>query len=154
MASEHELVMFLMADGDPDDRLLAKQALREYRGRNGMRFVEDGEELMDYLHHRGNYSDPANSPRPDVILLDLNMPRKDGRQALEEIKADPELRNIPVVVVTTSREEEDIIRSCNLGVNAYVTKPVTIEGLAEIMKTLSVFWFENAKLPNGTGGAK
>jgi CheY-like chemotaxis protein len=151
MASLGEPITFLMADDDPDDRLLAKRALGEYRLNNGMKFVEDGEELLDYLRRRGKYADPASSPRPGVILLDLNMPRKDGRQALEEIKADPELRKIPVVVMTTSQAEEDIVRSYDLGVNAYVTKPVTFQGLAEVMKTLSMFWFEIVRLPNGEG---
>lgn len=152
MTNERELVTFLMADDDPDDRMLAKQALRQYRLRNGMRFVRDGEELMDYLLHRGVYTDPFSSPRPGVILLDLNMPRKDGRQALEEIKADTELRTIPIVVMTTSREEEDVMRSYNSGVNAFISKPLSFDGLAEIMKNLAIFWFETVKLPNGGNG--
>ena len=143
-----EVVTFLMADDDPDDRLLTQRALKEYRLMNGMAFVEDGEELMDYLHHRGKYSDPKSSPRPGVILLDLNMPRKDGREALAEIKSDPELRKIPVVVLTTSKAEEDVIRTYNLGVNAYITKPVTFLQLSEIMRTLAIYWFEIVRLPN------
>ena len=152
MANHGESVTFLLADDDPDDRLLIEKALREYRLRNGMMFVEDGQELLDYLRHRGQYSDPASSPRPGVILLDLNMPRMDGRQALTEIKADPELKSIPVVVLTTSKAEEDVLRSYNLGVNAYISKPVTFQGLAEVMKVLAMFWFEIVKLPNGTAG--
>lgn len=147
MANPSEHVTFLMADDDADDRLLTQQALREYRLHNGMKFVEDGEELLEYLHRRGRYADPATSPRPGVILLDLNMPRKDGRQALAELKADPDLRKIPVVVLTTSKTEEDILRSYDLGVNAYITKPVTFQSLAEIMKTLAIFWFEIVQLP-------
>lgn len=146
-------VTFLMADDDEDDRLLTQRALREYRLMNGMRFVEDGEELLDYLKRRGKYADPASSPRPGVILLDLNMPRKDGRQALQEIKADPELQHIPVVVMTTSKAEEDVVRSYNLGVNAYITKPVMFQQLVDVMKVLSMFWFEIVKLPNGGGNA-
>ena len=149
MPHSEEMVEILMADDDPDDRLLASKALHEYRLKNGIRFVEDGEELMDYLFHRGKYADPASSPRPGLILLDLNMPRKDGREALAEIKADPELHRIPVVVLTTSKAEEDIVRAYDLGVNSYITKPVTFQGLAEIMKTLSIYWFEIVKLPNG-----
>ena len=144
-----ELVTFLMADDDPDDRLLTQRALKEYRLMNGMAFVEDGEELMDYLHHRGKYADPKSSPRPGVILLDLNMPRKDGREALAEIKSDPELRKIPVVVLTTSKAEDDVVRTYNLGVNAYITKPVTFSQLSEIMRTLAVYWFEIVRLPTG-----
>ena len=97
------LVEILMADDDPDDRLLAERALHEARLKNGIRFVEDGQELMDYLHHHGKYSNPASAPTPGLILLDLNMPRKDGREALAEIKGDPELRKIPVVILTTSK---------------------------------------------------
>lgn len=152
MSEQSELVTFLMADDDPDDRLLTQKALAEYRLKNGMKFVEDGEELMDYLHRRGDYADPTSSPRPGVILLDLNMPRKDGRQALEEIKADPILRRIPVVVLTTSKAEEDMLRSYDLGVNAYITKPVTFQALVEAMKVLTMFWFEIVKLPNGVSG--
>jgi CheY-like chemotaxis protein len=149
MSNAGEPVQILMAEDDPDDRLLAARALQEYRLKNGIHFVENGEELMDYLHRRGPYADPATSPTPGLILLDLNMPRKDGREALAEIKADPELRKIPVVILTTSKAEEDIIRSYDLGVNSYITKPVTFQGLAEVMKILSVYWFEIVRLPNG-----
>jgi CheY-like chemotaxis protein len=136
-----------MAEDDPDDRLLAREALEEARLANDLYFVEDGEELMDYLHRRGEYADPEVSPRPGLILLDLNMPRKDGREALEEIKADSRLRLIPVVVLTTSKAEEDILRSYDLGVNAYITKPVTFESLVGVMKVLSQFWLEIVELP-------
>ena len=147
--SNEEVVEILMADDDPDDRLLAERALHEYRLKNGIRFVEDGEELMDYLYRRGKYSAPGAAPTPGLILLDLNMPRKDGREALAEIKRDPVLHKIPVVILTTSKAEEDIVRAYDLGVNSYITKPVTFQGLAEIMKTLSIYWFEIVKLPNG-----
>ena len=152
MSDQEKTVTFLMADDDPDDRLMTQKALRSYRLKNGMRFVEDGEELMEYLLHRGRYADPASAPRPGVILLDLNMPRKDGREALAEIKADPDLRSIPVVVMTTSKAEEDIVRSYDLGVSAYVTKPVTFQSLAEVMKILAIYWFEIVRLPNGNDG--
>ena len=149
MSQSEEIVEILMADDDPDDRLLAERALHEYRLKNGIRFVEDGEELMDYLYRRGKYSAPGAAPTPGLILLDLNMPRKDGREALAEIKRDPVLHKIPVVVLTTSKAEEDIVRAYDLGVNSYITKPVSFQGLAEVMKTLSVYWFEIVKLPNG-----
>ncbi len=152
MSKPYELITILMADDDPDDRLLTAKALNEYRLVNGVRFVENGAELMDYLCHRGQFADPATSPTPDLILLDLNMPTKDGREALKEIKADPDLRKIPVVVLTTSEAEEDIVRSYNLGVNSYITKPVTFQALAELMKVLSRYWFEIVKLPNGPWG--
>jgi CheY-like chemotaxis protein len=145
-------ITILMADDDPDDRLLVKNAFKESRLANSMRFVEDGEELMDYLHSRGQYTDRLTSPRPGLILLDLNMPRKDGREALKEIKDDPGLREIPVVVLTTSQDEEDILRSYNLGANSYITKPVTFEGLVEVMKVLGRYWFEIVELPADAQG--
>src|SRR5216683_1403524 len=119
MHNPGEPVSILMADDDADDRLMADKALREARLANGLLFVEDGAELMDYLYHRGKYADAAQNPLPGLILLDLNMPRKDGREALAEIKADPLLRRIPVVILTTSKAEEDILRSYDLGVNSY-----------------------------------
>jgi CheY-like chemotaxis protein len=136
-----------MADDDEDDRLMAKEALEEARICNEIRFVEDGVELLDYLKRRGQYSDPEKSPCPGLILLDLNMPRMDGREALKEIKSDPELRRIPVVVLTTSKAEEDIIKTYDLGVNSFITKPVTFEGLVQVMKTLAEYWFEIVSIP-------
>src|SRR5262249_28014308 len=115
---------------------------------NDLRSVEDGEELMDYLHRRGKYSNPKDSPRPGLILLDLNMPRKDGREALREIKNDPKLRDIPVVVLTTSKAEEDVVRTYSLGVNSYIAKPVKFTALVEIMKTMTKYWFEIVELPD------
>ena len=135
-------IMILMADDDPDDRLLAKDALEESRLMNELQFVEDGEELMDYLHRRGKYQDLTNTPLPGLILLDLNMPRKDGREALAEIKADPRLKRIPVVVLTTSKAEEDIFTTYDLGVSGFVIKPVSLEGLVQVMKSLIQYWFE------------
>lgn len=140
-------ITILLADDDPDDRILAKEALEESRLANPMLFVEDGEELLDYLFQRGAYADPATAPRPGVILLDLNMPRKDGREALREIKADPRLRAIPIVVLTTSKAEEDIYRSYDMGVSSFITKPVTFDGLVEVMRTLGKYWFEIVELP-------
>lgn len=140
-------IIILMADDDADDRLLAQEALEESLLVNELRFVEDGEELLDYLYHRNNYSNLATSPRPGIILLDLNMPRKDGREALQVIKSDPTLRLIPVIILTTSKVEEDIYRSYNLGVNSYITKPVTFQGLLNILQTLGKYWFEIVELP-------
>ncbi|MGH8510807.1 MAG: response regulator [Gammaproteobacteria bacterium] len=140
-------ISLLMADDDPDDRLLAKDALAEARVVNDLRFVSDGEELLDYLHGRGRYSAPDSAPRPGLILLDLNMPKKDGREALQEIKANPELRQIPIVVLTTSKAEEDIYRSYDLGASSFIIKPVTFEGLVEVMKTLGRYWIEIVELP-------
>jgi len=141
-------IVILMAEDDPDDRMLAEEALQESHVANTLRFVENGEELMDYLKHRGKYADPASAPRPGLILLDLNMPKMDGREALRAIKSDPELRSIPVVVLTTSKAEEDILRSYDEGANSYIIKPVTFEGLVEAMKTLQRYWFEIIELPD------
>ncbi len=141
-------VSILLADDDEDDRLLAIDALREAKLANDIAIVSDGEELMDYLHRRGEYSDPRSSPRPGLILLDLNMPKKDGREALDEIRADPELRRIPIVVLTTSEAEEDILRTYELGVNSFITKPVSFEGLVQIMRTLRSYWLEIVRLPS------
>ena len=151
MNEEPRSIMILMAEDDADDRLLTTKALARSRLRNNLRFVEDGVDLMDYLFHRGKYKDPNSSPRPGVILLDLNMPKKDGREALEEIKADPSLRRIPVIVLTTSKQDEDIIRSYDLGANAFISKPVTFAGLVECMQALEKFWFEIVELPEETG---
>lgn len=148
MRNPGQPIVFLMADDDADDRMFAKEAMDESRVLNELRFVEDGEELMDYLKRRGKYADPADSPRPGLILLDLNMPKKDGREALEEIKADPELRRIPIVILTTSKSEEDIFRTYHLGASSYVTKPVTFDGLVDLMKTLGQYWVEFVELPN------
>src|ERR1043165_1098759 len=126
-------ITILLADDDPDDRLLTRHALEENRLANDLRCVEDGEELLDYLDRRGKYSDPASSPRPGIILLDLNMPKKDGREALAEIKADPSLQNIPIIILTTSKQEEDIFRSYQLHANSYITKPVTFEALVQVV---------------------
>jgi CheY-like chemotaxis protein len=142
-------ITILMADDDADDRQLTKEAFEEARLANDLRFVEDGVELLDYLHRRGKYTDPAASPRPGIILLDLNMPRKDGREALREIKAEPRLKNIRVVIMTTSKAEEDILRSYDLSAASYITKPVTFAGLTEVIKTLGKYWLEIVELPHG-----
>ncbi len=144
-------ITILLADDDSDDRMLARDALAESRLVNDLRLVEDGEELMNYLHRRGRFVDPETSPRPGLILLDLNMPRKDGREALKEIKSDPHLRHLPIVVLTTSKAEEDIYRTYDLGVNSFITKPVTFDGLVSVMRALGRYWFETVELPHGQG---
>ncbi len=145
-ASNHPILV-LVADDDPEDRMLIEDAFEESRLANPLEFVVDGEDLLDYLHRRNGYSDPSSSPRPGLILLDLNMPRKDGREALKEIKSDPDLRQIPIVVMTTSRAEEDVLRTYDLGVNSFITKPVTFEGLVEVVKMLGRYWFQIVELP-------
>jgi CheY-like chemotaxis protein len=141
-------ITILMADDDRDDCLLVKDAFIESRLVNDLRFVEDGEDLMDYLYNRSKYSDVTVAPRPGLVLLDLNMPRKDGREALMEIKADPDLRGIPIVVLTTSKQEEDILRSYDVGANSYITKPVTFKGLVEVIKSLGKYWLDIVELPH------
>jgi CheY-like chemotaxis protein len=148
MARTCRTVTILMADDDPDDQMLVRNAWEESRLCNDLRFVGDGEQLLDYLHRRGAYSDPDRAPRPGVILLDLNMPRMGGHEALEEIKRDPDLRRIPVVVLTSSQAEEDVIESYNLGVSGFIAKPVTFEGLVEAVKALGRYWFEIVELPS------
>ena len=143
-----ESITILMADHDADDRMLAQDAMKESRLGNTFRCVEDGQELMDYLTRRGKYAH-GNAPRPGLILLDLNMPRKDGRQALQEIKSHPELRRIPVVILTTSKTEEDVLRSYDLGANSFISKPVTFDRLVEIVRTLANYWFSIVELPVG-----
>lgn len=142
-----DTIVILMADDDEDDILLTQKALRQGKLLNELYCVQDGEELLDYLFHRGAYTDPAKAPRPGVILLDLNMPRKDGREALKEIKAHPDIKDIPIVVFTTSKAEEDIYRSYMLGVNSFITKPVTFERLIEVMQMIGKYWFEIVTLP-------
>lgn len=142
-------ITILMADDDPDDRMLTKEALVENKLANDLHFVVDGEDLMDYLHQRGKYN-ATNAPTPGLILLDLNMPRKDGREALAEIKQDPKLRRIPVIVLTTSKAEEDIIRTYDLGISSFITKPVTFDDLVEVAKAIGTYWFGIVVLPNET----
>jgi two-component system response regulator len=164
MTLPHKPITILVADDDPDDREMTREAFDECRLANDLRFVEDGAELMDYLCRRNKYQDPASSPRPGLILLDLNMPKKDGREALLEIRADPRLKNIRVVVMTTSKAEEDIVRTYELGAASYVAKPVTFPALVEAVKAIGKYWLEIVELPgadgaidpkaDGRGGAK
>ena len=147
MKNEPRSMAILLADDDDEDRMLACDALAESRLSNPIRCVADGEELMDYLNRRGKWTDPADSPRPGLILLDLNMPKKDGREALREIKADPHLRQIPVVVLTTSQADEDIMRSYDSGASSFISKPVSFNSLVELMKGMGRYWFELVELP-------
>ena len=140
-------ITILMADDDEDDRLLTQDALAESRVLNELYFVEDGVELLEYLERKGKFSEKESSPRPGLILLDLNMPRMDGREALQAIKTNPNLKGIPVVILTTSKQEEDMVKGYDLGAASYITKPVTFEGLVELMKTLGKYWVEFVELP-------
>jgi CheY-like chemotaxis protein len=140
-------VKILLADDDEDDCMLAREALAESRLSTELHVVKDGEELMDYLYHRGRYVFPNSSPRPGLILLDLNMPKKDGREALKEIKNDPELRKIPVIILTTSKAEEDIHHTYDLGANSFIIKPTSFPSLVEVMRMIGKYWFEIVELP-------
>lgn len=140
-------IRILIAEDDEEDRAFARDALTMARLANDLHFVCDGAELMDYLHARGAYAAPGLAPRPGLILLDIKMPRKDGFACLKEIKADQSLRQIPVVILTTSSAEEDIFTSYDLGVNSFVSKPVTFDGLVQAMRALGRYWFEIVDLP-------
>ena len=142
-----EIITVLLADDDEDDRMMTADALREARISNELHFVTDGEELIDYLYHRGKYAAPVHAPRPDLLLLDLNMPRMDGREVLREMKQNPAFRSIPVLVLTTSKTEEDVERIYDLGANSFITKPVTFEGLVQAMKVIGEYWFQIVRLP-------
>lgn len=140
-------IVILMADDDIDDQQLCKEAMEESRLINTLKCVNDGVELMEYLERKGEFSDPEKSPRPDLILLDLNMPRMDGRAALHEIKTHPRFRSIPVVILTTSKAEEDMLKGYELGAASYISKPVTFTGLVELMRSLGRYWLEIVQLP-------
>ena len=147
MSNHTKPFIILVAEDDADDRLLAQDALQECQFPGEVRFVENGEELLDYLFQRGSYQHPELAPRPGLILLDVNMPRKDGLEALQEIKSNPALRKIPVVIFTTSRGDTDISRIYDMGANSFITKPVTFEQLVKFMTVLSQYWFEFAVVP-------
>ena len=147
MRKAQEPVTILMADDDEEDRMMTREALEEVAPANRLRFVRDGEELVEYLYRRGRYVDPAESPRPDLLLLDLKMSRKNGHEALREIRTDPGFRSMPVVVLTTSKAEEDIRRAYELGVNSFITKPADFSGMVEIMEAVNAYWFQTVTLP-------
>jgi CheY-like chemotaxis protein len=144
MTTRYNSIAIVMADDDEDDRIATRDGFERNRLVNDFHTVSDGEELMSFLRREGKYAD---APRPGLILLDLNMPKKDGREALAEIKGDPNLRSIPVVVLTTSSQEEDILRSYDLGANSYITKPVTFEALVKVLGTLGEYWVQVVQLP-------
>ena len=140
-------ITILVADDDPDDRMMIEDAFSENRIANEIEFVEDGEQLMAYLRREEPFAHLKNQPYPGIILLDLNMPKKDGREALRELKADSELCRIPVVVLTTSQAEEDIVRTYGLGVSSFITKPVSFEGLVEAVQVICQYWIQIVALP-------
>jgi CheY-like chemotaxis protein len=136
----------LVADDDADDRLFMEQALRQTGYEHDIQFVEDGEDLLAYLRHEGHYT-AQNAPWPNLLMLDLNMPRVNGFQALERIKEDPALRRLPVVVMTTSSADEDVVRTYNLGVNSFIIKPFNFHRLVEIVAAMKTYWMDTVKLP-------
>ncbi len=140
-------ISILIADDDADDRMLIDDAFRESRLSNPLVFVENGEDLLHYLRGEGKYAGRAEIVMPRLILLDLNMPKMDGRTALRHLKADPELKRIPVVVLTTSKAEEDILRTYDLGVSSFIAKPVTFQGLVDVVRALNNYWIEIVELP-------
>jgi CheY-like chemotaxis protein len=139
-----------MADDDEDDRQMTREALAEASVVNPVHFVGDGDELLDYLRRRGSY-ERADAPLPGVILLDLTMPRRGGREVLADLKADPQLRRIPVVVLTTSKAQEDVVSSYELGANSFITKPVTFQGLVDVVRGFARYWLDIVELPGPAG---
>ncbi|WP_187261620.1 response regulator [Pontibacter beigongshangensis] len=146
--SEIRIPFILVADDDAEDRMLVKEAFEEANGPGHIRFVNDGEELLHYLQHTGKFSDQEKYPSPQLILLDLNMPRKDGKEALTEIKAAEHLRGIPVVVLTTCVAEQEVRAIYALGANSFIVKPTSYTGLVKIMKSLCAYWFRTVLLPD------
>jgi CheY-like chemotaxis protein len=136
----------LLVEDNEGDARLAKEAMRDSKLRNTLHHVGDGEEAMEFLYQRGKHAD---APRPDLILLDLNLPRKDGRAVLEEVKTDENLKRIPVVILTTSSDEQDILRSYNLHANCYITKPIDLNQFLKVVRSIEDFWLTIVKLPNG-----
>lgn len=141
--------VILMAEDDPDDRLLARDAFAASTLSVDLRFVQDGVEVLEYLRRQGRYADPARSPRPDLLLLDLNLPRRNGHEVLADIKGDRDLRALPVVVLTTSMSEEDVARCYDLGANSYITKPPSFEALVAFADVIGKYWFGVVGHPDG-----
>lgn len=147
MELEKKTFTILIAEDDRDDRQIIQEALEENKLISDIYFVADGEELINYLFRRGKYSDPETFPKYDLILLDLNMPKKDGREALREIKSNPDFKGIPIVILTTSDSKDDIRSSYNIGANSFITKPASYSGFIDTVKTIVNYWFETARLP-------
>lgn len=147
MNQNHRYSSVLMAEDDPDDQLIAADAFRDRLPKHPLHFVQDGEELLDYLMRRGQFDDPVAFPMPALVLLDLNMPRMDGREAIREIKQCAQLKQIPVVVLSTSSADADIAGSYRDGVNSYICKPNSFSGMLDIVETLGHYWLETVNLP-------
>ncbi len=143
--ADHQTIHILLVEDNPGDVRLTQEAMKEHKVLNSLAVAYDGEEALDYLYRRGPH---ANAPRPDVIILDLNLPKKDGREVLAEIKEDPALKRIPVVILTSSREEQDVIASYNLHANCFITKPIDMEQFIHVVRSINEFWFTVVKLPD------
>tara|TARA_R110000868_G_scaffold106587_3_gene292230 strand:+ start:4863 stop:5348 length:486 start_codon:yes stop_codon:yes gene_type:complete len=152
MNSQDRLFTFLMVDDDPDDRMLFKEACEEVRLRNPIEFLENGEQLLSYLRREGEYASLVDEPMPGIVLLDLNMPLKDGREALEEIKGDPALAHIPIIVLTTSKDEDDILSSYGLGASSYIVKPVSLDRLMRVVNSIGEYWVQIVEVPRTDHG--
>ena len=141
-------IEILLVEDNPGDARLAKEALKESKLKNNLYIADDGVEAMDFLNKKGKYKD---MPRPDLVILDLNLPRKDGREVLNEIKTDDNLKRIPVVILTISKAEEDILKSYNLHANCFISKPIDLDQFIKVVKSIEDFWLTIVKLPNGKG---
>ena len=146
MVERNGPIEILLVEDNPGDERLTREALKEGKVYSTLHWVKDGVEAIDFLNRRGKH---ASAPRPDIILLDLNLPKKDGREVLQEIKSADELKRIPVVILTTSKAEEDVLRTYNLHANCYVTKPVDLEQFIVVVKSIDMFWLTVVTLPNG-----
>lgn len=149
--SDAKPALILLAEDDPGDQELVRRALADSKFHNELRVVSDGREALDYLLQEGKYADPEAAPRPDLLLLDLNMPRMDGRKLLARIREDPKIRRIPAVVLTTSKRDEDVCEAYDLGVNSYIMKPVTMDGFMQVISKLEEYWFQIVVLPAHRG---
>ncbi len=147
MATDCRPADFLLVEDNPGDVRLTQEALKNHKVQNNLHVVTDGEEAIAYLRKQGKYKD---APRPDIILLDLNLPKRDGREVLQEIKSDPLLKAIPVVIITSSEAEQDIVKSYNLNANCYVTKPVNLDQFIKVVQSINDFWLSIVKLPGKT----
>lgn len=150
MADSHGIIRILLVEDNPDDIEITQKALKEAKVINKLWVVRDGQEALDFLQHKGNYQDPTASPKPGLILLDINLPKVNGLEVLRIVKNDPELKRIPVVILTVSKRDEDIVRSYNDGCNSFIQKPVNFENFVEVIRQVSLYWgLLNISSPNG-----
>lgn len=150
MTEEHKIIKILLVEDNPDDIDITKRALKEAKIINKLWIVRDGQEALDFLQHKGEYKDPSLSPKPGLILLDINLPKLNGIDVLKAIKQDPDFKRIPVIMLTVSKRDEDIVKSYNSGCNSFIQKPVSFENFVEVVKQISLYWgLLNILSPNG-----